>query len=120
MYLELVSIPLVYRDVYKFSIGEASLIYITQVIGSVGGFGLEFYCSRLYLRNVAKRGSEARLYTACEYCSLRTANKAHLVLLLRLSSLRWRLLPSWMLDLRYDSSIEYSLHRARNWSRLSL
>ncbi|GAA5951047.1 hypothetical protein JCM3765_004663 [Sporobolomyces pararoseus] len=64
MYLELVSVPLVYREIYNFSIGQSGLVYITQVLGSLGGFGLEFYCSRLYQRNVAKRGSEARLFTA--------------------------------------------------------
>ena len=66
MYLELVSIPLVYREIYSFSIGESGLVYITQILGSFGGFALEFYCSRLYQRHVAKRGSEARLFTACE------------------------------------------------------
>lgn len=66
MYLELVSIPLTYREVYNFSLGQAGLVYITQVIGSFLGFGIEGYCGRLYQRHVARRGSEARLYTACK------------------------------------------------------
>ncbi|GAA5994674.1 hypothetical protein JCM5350_000375 [Sporobolomyces pararoseus] len=32
MYLELVSIPLVYREIYSFSIGESGLVYITQIL----------------------------------------------------------------------------------------
>ncbi|GAA5839120.1 hypothetical protein JCM3766R1_002263 [Sporobolomyces carnicolor] len=64
MYLELVSIPLTFREVYKFSLGSSGLVYVTQVIGSFLGFFLEGYCGRLYARNVAKRGTEARLYTA--------------------------------------------------------
>ncbi|GAA5922098.1 MFS transporter [Sporobolomyces koalae] len=64
MYLELVSVPLTYKRVYSFNLGESGLIYITQILGSLLGFALEFYCSSLYRRNVVKRGSEARLYTA--------------------------------------------------------
>lgn len=71
MYLELVSIPLTFREVYKFSLGSSGLVYVTQVIGSFLGFFLEGYCGRLYARNVAKRGTEARLYTACELPPLR-------------------------------------------------
>lgn len=75
MYLELVSIPLTYQQVYKFSLGQASLIYSTQIIGSLAGFAIEGYCGRLYQQNVGKRGSEARLYTACEYDCRSPSNK---------------------------------------------
>ncbi|GAA6020209.1 hypothetical protein JCM10207_004371 [Rhodosporidiobolus poonsookiae] len=64
LYLFLVAIPLVYSNVYGFSTGEAGLVYITQVLGSVIGFAFDTYCARFYHANVAKRGPEARLYSS--------------------------------------------------------
>ncbi|GAA6035960.1 hypothetical protein JCM8097_005186 [Rhodosporidiobolus ruineniae] len=64
LYLFLVAIPLVFSKVYGFSTGEAGLVYITQFIGSCGGFAYDQYCSRYYRANVEKRGPEARLYSA--------------------------------------------------------
>lgn len=89
--LFLVSIPYVYGRVFHFSLGESGVVYVTQFIGScigmgkscslvVGRFAFAFayvlrpiaaydqYCGRFYRRNVAKRGPEARLYTACALC----------------------------------------------------
>ncbi|BGP36441.1 hypothetical protein JCM10450v2_000341 [Rhodotorula kratochvilovae] len=64
LYLFLVSIPYVFGRVYHFNTGESGVVYITQFIGSVIGMIIDQYCMRLYHRNVAKRGPEARLYTA--------------------------------------------------------
>ncbi|GAA5941346.1 hypothetical protein JCM3775_001548 [Rhodotorula graminis] len=64
LYLFLVSIPYVFTKVYGFSTGEAGLIYITQFLGGIIGIVVDRYCQRLYHANVAKRGPEARLYTA--------------------------------------------------------
>ncbi|GAA5943732.1 hypothetical protein JCM1841_002539 [Sporobolomyces salmonicolor] len=64
LYLCLVSIPLVFGRIYGFSTGESGLVYITQTIGSTIGLVFDLYCNRLYIKNVAKRGPEARLYSA--------------------------------------------------------
>lgn len=86
--LFLVSIPYVYGRVFHFSLGESGVVYVTQFLGSCIGMGksrslpagrpafvfanalgptaaYDQYCGRFYRRNVAKRGPEARLYTAC-------------------------------------------------------
>lgn len=62
--LFLVSIPYVFGRIYEFNTGECGMIYVTQFIGSVIGMSMDQYCMRLYRANVAKRGPEARLYTA--------------------------------------------------------
>ncbi|GAA5997302.1 MFS transporter [Rhodotorula paludigena] len=64
LYLFLVSIPYVYSRVYGFSTGECGLVYITQFIGSAIGMAYDQYCMKFYHRNVAKRGPEARMYSA--------------------------------------------------------
>jgi len=64
LYLTLVSIPIVFKQIYGFNTGEAGLVYITQTLGSAIGIIADGYCNRLYLKNVAKRGPEARLFTA--------------------------------------------------------
>ncbi|GAA5896292.1 MFS transporter [Sporobolomyces salmoneus] len=64
LYLTLVSIPLVFGEIYHFNTGESGLVYLTQVFGSTLGFACDWYCNKLYLKNVGKRGPEARLYTA--------------------------------------------------------
>lgn len=64
LYLFLVSIPYVYGRVFHFSLGESGVVYVTQFIGSCIGMAYDQYCGRFYRRNVAKRGPEARLYTA--------------------------------------------------------
>lgn len=62
--MTLVSIPLVFTEVYNFTLGQSGLVYICQFLGSTIGFGCDWYCNKLYLKNVAKKGPEARLYTA--------------------------------------------------------
>ncbi|GAA5922095.1 MFS transporter [Sporobolomyces koalae] len=64
LYLTLVSIPLVFGQIYHFDTGESGLVYIAQTLGSTIGLAADWYCNRLYLKNVAQRGPEARLYTA--------------------------------------------------------
>ncbi|BGP12470.1 hypothetical protein JCM10213v2_000387 [Rhodosporidiobolus nylandii] len=64
LYLFLVAIPLVYGRLWGFNTGECGLIYITQTIGSALGFAYDQYCMRYYHANVARRGPEARLYSA--------------------------------------------------------
>ncbi|GAA6059612.1 hypothetical protein JCM10212_005111 [Sporobolomyces blumeae] len=64
MYLCLVSVPLVFKQVFGFNTGEAGVVYVTQTIGSTIGVGIELYCQKLYKRNVGQRGPEALLYTA--------------------------------------------------------
>lgn len=70
MYIELVSVPLVFQEIYGFNTGQSGLVYITQTIGSFVGFGIEAYCNRLYRRHEARKGPEARLFTACECTSI--------------------------------------------------
>jgi hypothetical protein len=39
VYLLLLSIPIVYQEVYGFNLGETGLIYLTQIIAAVAGLG---------------------------------------------------------------------------------
>lgn len=121
MYLELVSIPLTYHEVYKFSLGQASLIYSTQIIGSFAGFAIEGYCGRLYQKHVAKLGSEARLYTACKHdCRSRLGTRMADSDCLSLGSFRRSFLSCRMLDLWNDFSTRDSFHRPRHWTHFPL
>ncbi|GAA5874285.1 hypothetical protein JCM8547_007553 [Rhodosporidiobolus lusitaniae] len=63
LYLSLVSIPIIYKTIYGFSNGATGLIYISQVVGIFIGVGFDRLCNILYMRHVAKKGPEARLYT---------------------------------------------------------
>ncbi|KAF8621893.1 hypothetical protein AX15_007445 [Amanita polypyramis BW_CC] len=58
-------IVLVFQDLYDFNIGDAGTMYVSLVIGTILGLITGFYQETLYRKNVAKRGPEARLYTAC-------------------------------------------------------
>lgn len=81
----LVAIPIVFRSVYGFTIGESGATYVTQVLGSALGMGergahviwflvgeltasclagIDYFCTKRYLATVDKKGPEARLYTA--------------------------------------------------------
>ncbi|GAA6035825.1 hypothetical protein NBRC10512_007306 [Rhodotorula toruloides] len=64
LYLFLVSIPTVYKGVFGFNTGQAGLVYMGQFVGGSLGMVFDRYCERFYQRNVAKRGPEARLYSA--------------------------------------------------------
>ncbi|GAA5898013.1 hypothetical protein JCM6882_003306 [Rhodosporidiobolus microsporus] len=63
LYLSLVSIPIIYKSIYSFSVGETGLVYISQVVGILVGVGFDRACNILYMRHVATKGPEARLYT---------------------------------------------------------
>jgi hypothetical protein len=62
LYLLLLSIPIVYRDVYGFNLGQVGLTYISQIIGSSLAMPISLYCDKLYRRHVATVGPEARMY----------------------------------------------------------
>ena len=64
LYLLLESIAGVFADVYGFSIGQAGLVFISEIIGATLGLIIDHFCNKLYLKTVDKRGPEARLYTA--------------------------------------------------------
>lgn len=59
------SIGPIFRDLHHFSTGAVGTAYISISIGAFLGLGTHFYQERLYSKNVAKRGTEARLYGAC-------------------------------------------------------
>ncbi|KAK9894773.1 MFS general substrate transporter [Cystobasidium minutum MCA 4210] len=63
LYLLLVAIPIVYARVYHFNTGQIGLIYLSQAVGTILGAGVTVWTNRLYHKNVAKRGAEARLYS---------------------------------------------------------
>lgn len=52
------------QGVYGFTIGESGLVYLSQVVGSCLGLLADHFFNKLYLRKVAERGPEARLYNA--------------------------------------------------------
>ena len=65
LYLLLGSIVIVFQGLYGFATGPLGFVYATQAVGACLGLALDIYvCTPLYHKNVAKRGPEARLYTA--------------------------------------------------------
>merc|ERR1712093_341683 len=63
LYLLLVSIPIVFTEVYRFSLGNVGLVYISQIVGSFLGMGISIYTDKLYHRYVGEMGPEARMFT---------------------------------------------------------
>lgn len=63
LYILLISVPVVFRDVYGFTIGETGLIYTTLIVGTVAATGIGYYTNKLYLKHVEEMGPEARMYT---------------------------------------------------------
>ncbi|KAJ9105073.1 hypothetical protein QFC19_003705 [Naganishia cerealis] len=63
-YVLTASIPLIFQGLYKFDTGRVGLVYLALTIGTILGFVGNFYQERLYRKNVATRGPEARLYAA--------------------------------------------------------
>jgi hypothetical protein len=65
----LISVPLVFKNVYSFSQGQAGLAFLGLTMGSILGLVLNPLQERLYRREVARRGGqeipEARLLLAC-------------------------------------------------------
>ncbi|GAA5981253.1 hypothetical protein JCM10908_004039 [Rhodotorula pacifica] len=64
LYLLVEALPLIFGNVYDFNAGEVGLTFYSVIIASFIGFGVSFYQERLYRKHVARRGPEARLYTA--------------------------------------------------------
>lgn len=61
--LLLVSIPIVFSQVYHFRLGNIGLVYNSQIVGSFLGLAISIYTDKLYHREVAQRGAEARMWT---------------------------------------------------------
>ncbi|CED85156.1 Synaptic vesicle transporter SVOP and related transporters (major facilitator superfamily) [Phaffia rhodozyma] len=59
------AIPYVFEQLYGFGTIQMGLVYLSLVVASFLGFGLNFYQDHLYKKNFAARGPEARLYGAC-------------------------------------------------------
>ncbi|SCZ90260.1 BZ3500_MvSof-1268-A1-R1_Chr1-3g01876 [Microbotryum saponariae] len=64
LYIQLVSLPLVFGELYGFSIGEAGMTYAAQFIGASVGLVVDHFCNKKYIKEVGRRGPEARLYSA--------------------------------------------------------
>ncbi|KDE09672.1 hypothetical protein MVLG_00078 [Microbotryum lychnidis-dioicae p1A1 Lamole] len=64
LYIQLVSLPLVFGELYDFSIGEAGMTYAAQFIGASVGLVVDHSCNKKYIKEVGRRGPEARLYSA--------------------------------------------------------
>ncbi|SCV68375.1 BQ2448_496 [Microbotryum intermedium] len=64
LYIQLVSLPLVFGELYDFTIGEAGMTYAAQFIGASVGLLIDHYCNKKYIKEVGRRGPEARLYSA--------------------------------------------------------
>jgi hypothetical protein len=62
LYLLLLSIPIVYSQVYGFNLGQIGVIYVSQIIGSCLAMPISLSCDRLYRQRVATEGPEARMY----------------------------------------------------------
>lgn len=63
LYLLLVSIPIVFSEVYHFNLGETGLVYNSQIAGSFLGMGISLWGDKMYHRHVGRRGAEARMWT---------------------------------------------------------
>ncbi|KAF8655044.1 hypothetical protein AX16_003280 [Volvariella volvacea WC 439] len=59
------SIPGVFRTLHNFNSGEIGNVYLTMIVGSVLGYFTNIFQERLYQKNHATRGPEARLYFSC-------------------------------------------------------
>ncbi|GAA5997050.1 hypothetical protein JCM5350_001573 [Sporobolomyces pararoseus] len=65
LYLLVEAIPLIFGNVYGFNIGEVGLVFYSVVVATFVGFLTTHYLQeRLYRKNVARRGPEARLYAS--------------------------------------------------------
>ena len=63
LYILLISVPIVFRDVYGFTIGETGLTYTSLIIGTFAATVLGYWTNKLYLKNAEAMGPEARMYT---------------------------------------------------------
>ena len=62
LYLLLISIPIVFGQVYSFSLGQTGLVFITQIVGATIGVVISFWGDRAYHRHCQRLGPEARMY----------------------------------------------------------
>lgn len=62
-YLLLISVPVVFRDIYHFTIGQTGLTYTSLLVGTFAATGIGYYTNKLYLRDVEEMGPEARMWT---------------------------------------------------------
>lgn len=63
LYLLLVSVPMVFKEVYGFSVGQTGLAFSIFIISTCVAGAVARYTNRLYLANVESKGPEARMYT---------------------------------------------------------
>lgn len=63
LYILLISVPIVFREVYGFTIGETGAIYTSLILGTCAATVIGYYTNKLYLKNVDTMGPEARMYT---------------------------------------------------------
>ncbi|GAA5877188.1 hypothetical protein JCM16303_006193 [Sporobolomyces ruberrimus] len=65
LYLLVEAIPLIFGNVYDFNIGEVGLTFYSVIVATFVGFLTTYYLQeKLYQKNVARRGPEARLYAS--------------------------------------------------------
>ncbi|GJE99244.1 MFS general substrate transporter [Phanerochaete sordida] len=64
LYVLIESIGPIFADLHGFNNGEVGVVFVTFFIGSCLGLAAQQYQERLYRKNHAARGPEARLYMA--------------------------------------------------------
>ncbi|KZP30480.1 MFS general substrate transporter [Athelia psychrophila] len=65
LYCMIESVGPVFQSLHGFNAGQEGTAFVTVALGSLLGFMTNFYQERLYQRNFARRGPEARLYGPC-------------------------------------------------------
>ncbi|GAA5899377.1 MFS transporter [Sporobolomyces salmoneus] len=65
LYLLVEAIPLIFSNQYSFNIGEVGLVFYSVIVATFAGFLTTYFLQeKLYQKNVARRGPEARLYAS--------------------------------------------------------
>lgn len=64
LYGLLQSLGLVFQSLYGFNSGQLGLVFLTICLGSVIGMFVNHFQEKMYQKNVARIGAEARLYAA--------------------------------------------------------
>ncbi|KAF7317701.1 Drug transporter [Mycena kentingensis (nom. inval.)] len=59
------SVPGIFRDLHHFNLGQEGTVFASMIVGTILGFGANFYQERLYHKYVKRKGPEARLISAC-------------------------------------------------------
>ncbi|KAF9266667.1 MFS general substrate transporter [Marasmius fiardii PR-910] len=65
LYCMIESIPLIFRELHGFNIGQIGTAFVAMIIGTTIGSATNFIQERLYQKRYPHRGPEARLYFAC-------------------------------------------------------